>query len=226
MTEEAARPSLMFHLGWRYVEPFVEKGLLRGSYLRFSRLLNVDMWLYQTGAVLGRARQERVDILARMFSEPGRESEVREFMWVLATERMTSYGRQPQSFFDFLMTTEYAKAGLVWPPPDMEAVRKITKAGDMKIPLAEVESIVKGHILEGIGFGSKFPEFTEQMWRATYETHDPDLWDRARAAGLDLPEQFEPVRLEEREQEVLVNVADYTAEYFPELVEPLGLQLH
>lgn len=76
---------------------------------------------------------------------------------------------------------------------------------------------------EGIGFGSQFPELTEKMYRS-HENIDMDKWSEARSHGLDIPEKPDMISLEEREESLLQIVAAYTAEYYPELLEPLDLR--
>ncbi len=229
MADQSSRPSLMFHLGKNVVLPLVEKGLFGGTYIRVGRFLIAGLWLYQTGAVLGRARRDRLETLAKMFSEPGRERESSNYLQDLAAKRIDKYGREPERFYDFFMKTEYEKAGVSWPAMldaggrvDLDAMKRVRKE---KIPLDQADQTLRMFVLEGIGFGAKFPELTERMWRQTYETFDLEVWDDARRHGVDVPEEPTPIPLEQQEQEVLAQVAVYATEHFPELVEPLGLRL-
>jgi len=214
-------PSLAFSLGYEFVVPFIEKGLLGGPYLRFFRFLELGLWLYLTGAVLGRARHDRFEALARMFSDPGRESEVCDFLRDEALKRLQEYGREPDSFVDFFMQTEFRRVGLkCGDPNDMK------RADKGKIPLGAGEGHLKMFMLEGTGFGASFPELMERMWRQTYETErDSEMRAALIRAGLDVPQEWTALPLKQREQEVLLQVAAYATEYYPELVEPLGLRL-
>lgn len=218
----SGRPTLMFALGWEPVSRFVEKGLFGKPYVRFGRFIMAGLWVYQTGAILGRAKRECLPTLAKMFSEPGREEEVINFLQDLAAERIESYAEDAHSFFDFFIRTEYKKAGLNWPPSDLGALKRLDSH---RMPMTEVESFTKMYVLEGVAFGAKFPELTERMWKQTYESLDAEEWENARRHGLQIPEQPTPVSLEEMEQQVLLSVASYASEYYPELVEPLGLRL-
>ena len=213
----------MVHLGRDVVPRLAEKGWFGRWYIRFGRFLTAGLWLYQTGAVLGRARPHRLETLAKMFSDrPGREREASNWLQDLAVKRIDKYGREPESFFDFFMTTEYEKAGVSWPPASLDAIKRVDNE---KIPLEQAGDTLNLLGLEGIGFGAKFPELTERMWKQTYETFDLEAWDRARRYGVDVPEEPTPLPLEQREHEVLAEVAVYATEHFPELVEPLGLRL-
>lgn len=193
-----------------------------GTYA-FGRFLTAGLWLYQTGAVLGRAHRDRLETLAKMFSDyPGREREASDWLRDLAAKRIDNYSREPESFFDFFMTTEYEKAGVSWPPASPDAIKRVDNE---KIPLEQAGDTLNLLGLEGIGFGARFPELTERMWKQTYEIFDLEAWDRARRYGVDVPEEPTPLPLEQREREVLAEVAVYATEHFPELVEPLGLRL-
>jgi len=110
--------------------------------------------------------------------------------------------------------------GIQWPPNDRDAMELY----EAKVPIEDVDAEFQMYFLEGIALGAAFPELTERIW--TYEMIDIELWARARRQGLKLSKQPRtPVTLEERAREVLVEVAQYVTEYFPELVEPLGLRL-
>jgi len=202
----------------------IQKGLFGGHYIRFLPFLDVGGWLYETGAILGRARHDRLEILATMLCEPGREEGFCEWLYDLARKRIAEYGTEPDSFLRFFTEMELRKARVSLSDP-----RQLKRAADMKLSLEQAGTMSQLHFLEGIGFGSAFPDLTERMWRQTYEPIKEDVWDAwadARRHGLHIPvPEGRPPTLEEREQQVLVQVASYATEYFPDLVEPLGLRL-
>jgi hypothetical protein len=86
----------------------------------------------------------------------------------------------------------------------------IDKIDKKKIPLERAVLIIENLLLEGIGFGSSFPELTDKMVRA--ETASlPELTTQPQ------------LRLEEREKMVIYWLEEYAKEYYPELLEPLNL---
>lgn len=202
----------------------IQKGLFRGHYVWFLPFLVVGGWLYETGAILGRARRDRLEILAGMLCEPGREEGFCEWLYDLARKRIAEYGGEPDSFFRFFTEIELGKAGLSLSDP-----RQLKRAADMKLPLEQAGTMSQLHFLEGIGFGSAFPDLTERMWRQTYEPIKQDVWDacaEAQRYGWRIPvPEGPPPTLEQREQQVLLEVTYFAMEHFPELVEPLGLRL-
>lgn len=197
--------------------------MLRGSYIRFGRFLIVCSFLYEAGAILGRARRDKLMLLAKIIPvEEGREHGFINFLQRLARERLEKFGKEPTSFINFVMSTELEKVGLSLTASNFKTLKK---AMEEKWPLAKTEPFIILRGEEGIGFGSCFPELTEKMWRRTYEAIDMDQWSEARAYGLTLPEKPPKMSFEEQEQNVLEMVATYVSEYYPELVDPLGLRL-
>ena len=129
----------MVHLGKDIIPRLAEKGWFGRWNIRVGRFLTAGLWLYQTGAVLGRARRGRLETLAKMFSDhPGREREALNWLQDLAAKRIDKYGREPESFFDFFMTTEYEKAGVSWPPASLDAIKGVDNE---KIPLEQAERL-------------------------------------------------------------------------------------
>jgi hypothetical protein len=168
-----------------------------------------------------------------MLSLPGTETDFINWLQEKSKQRLekfeTEVGKQPDRFDEFILFRELESAGLSVKDA-FEAYRqgnrKIMKAYDKRVSLKEAEPTIKMFTLEGIGFGTFFPELTEKMYRNAYEKIDADAWSEARAHGLAISEKPTIISLEEQEQTVLGMVAAYTAEYYPELLDPLDLKGH
>lgn len=216
MSDSSVRPTLGDHLSMEVMGPLVEKRT--GGYeVRVLPCLMQSLWVFLKGVVLGRARCDRLEILARLFAEPGHENDVRTLLCDMAAKRVNHYGKEPDSFYNFWFKTQFPSIDFL----DLDAVRKLYKK---KVRLGEMLKLCDSWLLNGIGFGARFPELTEQLWRIEYETHtDSELWARLRQAGLDIPEKQTMLPLEEMTQEVLHDVASYVNEFMPNLAEPLNL---
>ncbi len=228
--------TLMGFFGMGPMQNVIRKRLFGGPYLRFADYITVSGYLYECGALLGRAKRDELMIVAKMIAQSGREGEAIEWWQDSARKRLSeyvdTYGEQPKSLQIFLMETEYKKAGVVLPyrGPELHTdrefkryMRLMTKIANAKMPVEDMEPLIKFLGMEGIGFGSNFPELTEKMYREANENINLESWAKAREYGVILPEQPTIISLEEQEQTVLSMVAIYVYEYFPELVEPLGL---
>lgn len=234
MAQAAPELSLMGFIGMGPMRKVIRKRLLGAPYLHFADYVQVSGYLYQCGAILGRAKSDKLIILAGMLAQPGREADFIGYLKDLARKRLEdyvdAYGQQPTSLQLFVMATEYKKAGMPHgiadSPIDSDLkthMKHTSKIAEMKMPVKEVEPMIKMWGQEGIGFGSSFRELTEKMYRDANENIDMEQWSEARKYGLDLPETPTIITLEEQEQIVLSMVAIYSGTYFPDLVEPLGL---
>jgi len=241
MSSETNRPTLAEHLGMTEIGSIVQKRFFGGYDVPLMHFLTVGLWLFLKGVVLGRARCNSLEVIAKMlvgleslaetfaqFGVPGQEAAnsedwVYEYLRKVASDGMAyykkCYQKEPESFLD-LWLTSFAP-----PEVDFRDVQKMKGLAKRKIRLGVALQQSDTWLLAGISFGATFPKLTERMWRREYEKHDAEIWASARQHGLDIPEKFTPLPLEEMEQQVLVKVASYVKEYFPELVEPLNLRL-
>lgn len=217
MTSNPDRPSLLECFTAPLVDRVVEKGFLGKRFFRFWPYLNLGLYLYESGVVLGLARRDRLETLAKLFSKPGDQRELCTWMRDAAAKRLQEYDGEPETFGDFFLRTELPRLGLT---PATELARRARE----KIELTPVaQARLMHHMPEGVGFGAVYPELTQKMWGQAYETPDRDTWAEARQAGLDIPEEPEIIPLEQRQQDVLLQVAAWAHDCYPELIEPLGL---
>lgn len=137
-----------------------------------------------------------------------------------ARKRLEEYknadlGREPQTFRDFILWTEHRSKSW-WCSLD---VRR-------EVSPREVEPYILLLVLEGIEFGSLFPELTRKMNRNFYDSVEID-WDALPAVYrvfCQLPGEPTILSLRGQEETLLQNVAGYTADYYPELIDSLDLR--
>jgi hypothetical protein len=211
--------TLVMWLSKEVVQPHMEKRLLEGYNVRLYPVLFGSEWLFAKGALLGRALSDRLEILCKMLAEPGSEREYAGKLRQAATDRVKTYGKEPDSFRDFWVKTELPQLDAV-PLSDRKMVGRLSKE---KCRLAELVPKLFWWVVSGIAFGATYPELTERMWKQGYET-PPDAreWQISQAAGV-VDGPWQPTPLEDMEHAVLLTVAYYAGEYYPELVQPLGL---
>lgn len=218
--------TLWAHMMFQHnVANLVETGFRGTPYLRVGRLLEVGLSIFETGMLLGRARHDKLRLLVKIFPvDEGKEDSVIKLMQKLARERLDGFGIEPDSFGDYFMVTELAKADLS--PTSKPKNLKALFMG--KVPMNEVEDNIMAWGVEGIGFGSSFPELTEKLlnnYYNAYKSIDSDEWSKLRDQGLVLSERPQNITLIEREQVVLRLVADFVEVHYPELIDPLELRL-
>jgi len=234
----------------------VKKTLIgRQRYIHLATCLLSFQVEYETGAVLGRAMLDKLDILKKMLSIPGVDftnviKDIQEEGKKRLDEFKKEHRDEPETFSDFVYWPLWEKStGLTFDevykpePCDIETRKRtrkrlssiIQKQLSKKIPILEAQPLISRYLLEGIGFGSISPKLTETMYKNTYEKTDEEFQrisrelgfstpeDLSRRVGLPTPEDGTPT-LKEREDIILQAVATYTAEYYPELIDPLDLR--
>jgi len=189
----------------------------------------IPPFLYEAGAILGRARHDKIDVLRKMLhtTTSGSEDDIEKVLY-RAKKRLEEYknaalGREPQTFRTFVHLTELRFESW-WCSLDIGA----------KVSPREVEPYILSLVLEGIVFGSLFPELTKKMNRNFYDSIEID-WDTwiplDSPAPLVLPKHIfqlpgEPtiLSLEGQEDTLLRVVGQYVADYHPELIDSLDLR--
>ena len=237
--EYSKRPTLMSYLASEPAEYFLGKGLFGKRRISGYDCLRVNWYMYETGAILGRARRNKLTTLIKILPVVAGEED--SFITSLkedARKRLNQFKRErekePDSFKELLFDTELTRM--------MRSSPKMLKD---KASEEDVYAFFERWGAAGIGFGSFFPELTERMYRSYYEsTVGEETWawwgasKRAGGWGLKLPKEptpsagldsdlkklFKVMKLEERERQILRTVAAYTSEYYSELLDPLDLR--
>lgn len=245
MTHQDEKPTLVGHICEPFFNHVIKKSLLGGPYVSAVDLLKVETLVYLIGAVLGRALRDRLNILSRLFFIPGTEENHIKKITALCKkdarknlkEFQSQCGREPRTFDDFIFYRGIegllSAESIQMSPRDayeayLRADKKLRKVLDQKVDAkGEAEERVARRfmqlpLLQGVFFGSSFPELTQTMYQKAWE-HDRGFWTRIWPHGLVMPEEFKAATLEEAETIVLLIVADYASKYYPELIDGLGL---
>ena len=240
MPYKEGQPLLMGFFAGIPFEQVVRKKFFGKRYMRmfdYSRTLSFQ---YEAGALLGRAMRDKLDIFHKMLVKPGTDiNRSIAFMQSQAKDRLKKFteeeGKEPDTFYHFIAFKELEEASKVMGLSidddayykDPKSHRKnLRKLYGHELALDDVYTNILNCGLFGLGFGSSFPELTVRMYKNTYENINMNEWAEARSYGLNIPEKPEIIRLEEREESLLQIVAAYTAEFYPELLDPLDLRGH
>lgn len=220
-------PDLLDFLSSVPIRREVKKPFFGKPYLPFHAYCHILSFLYEDGALLGRAKRDKLNILKKMFVIPGIKpmESAQETAKGMLDQFRKEAGGEPHSFYDFIEHYYLERAlkpyGLTLLPRNEGEARKIRKVCEAKIPLTNAIPNIKLHLLDGIGFGSSFPDLTEEMFRRSYEAgmyYDTSVRDKRSERPMKI------YTLEEREKPVLLALAAYTSEFYPELIAPLDLQ--
>jgi hypothetical protein len=223
--------SLLPYLAGFMLAPFVRKSLFSGKWVPLGQCILAAQLAYEAGAVLGYYFRDRMPVFAKLFCEPGRETELVTYLKESARAEMASCQGESATFFDLSWEAEVALA--------MEAMRragrtKLTDTGDFhliageRIRAANTSPRLQTVMAKGIGLGCGLPELTEKLWRNSFALPSGDenrrQWAVWRAHGLDLPEiPPAPESLKEAQARVVSYIVPYISRRCPEMVQELGL---
>jgi len=253
MPYKEERISLQGFLVWIPLQSMVRKAIFGGRYVYSGNCILSLQVEYETGAILGRARLDKLDILEKMLSIPGLNMvNVIKDAQEAAKKRLDKFkkdsGNEPETFSHFIYWPLWETAtgfslGELFKPSHVEnrertrkrLSRTIQKKLGEKVPLEEAQPAISNFLLEGIGFGSAFPELTEKMYKNTYEKTDEEFQRISRALGFSTPEELQrrvglptpedrAPTLKEREDIILQATAGYAMQFYPELVDALDLR--
>jgi len=197
----------------------MEKDWLGNQFIRLGRVLTLSIWLYETGAMLGHFWKDRLSVVVEMYEVEGKREEFTQYWRNQAKNRLERYGGQPNSFPIYVAQTDL----------EMFMGKKLDdllKIGDKKLHHKEGQEwlrLTETSLIEGIMFGSMFPDLAHNMLVNEYEKIDMASWKEARKHGLTLSEAPPQVTVVDKEKEAIEMARDYIAEHHPELLDDLRL---
>ena len=211
--------------------PFVSIGLPLGKWVPLGQCVAAAQLAYETGALLGYRFREQMPTFAKLFCEPGRETELATHLNESTRAEMSSCDGESMTFFRLRWETDVAFT--------MEAMRragrtKVTDTGDFHLIASESIRAVdmspglQTVTVRGIGLGSGLPQITEKLWRNSYELpmgeEDVRALAQLRAHGLKLPQSLpEPESFEAAQARVVSWIIPYISHHCPEMLKDLGL---
>lgn len=197
----------------------VEKDVFGRMYIRLARVLTLSYWLYETGAMLGHSWRDRLAVVIKIFEVDSKREEFTQFWCNEAKKRLEMYGNQPHSFPSFVVQTDLEMF-------TGKKLQDLPKIGNKKLHHREGQwwlQLAEKSMIEGIMFGSMFPDLTYTMLVNQYEKVDMDSWKEARSYGVTLSEKPPQITVADKEKEAIAMARDYVVEYHPELIDDLGL---
>jgi hypothetical protein len=182
MSDEKLPISLASFLIMGILPKLMERDMFGRMYIRLGRVLTLSAWLYETGAILGRYWTGTMPMVLEMFEVEGKREGFTEFWCNEAKKRLEMYGSQPNRFPIFVIQTDLK----MFTGKKLEDLLNI---GNKKLHHREGQQwleLAEKSMIEGIMFGSMFPDLTRTMLVNQYEKIDRDSWKEARRYGVDI----------------------------------------
>lgn len=191
-------------------EQAAEQRLFGKPYIRLGKLVfMVGLWVFQRGALLGYGLKRKPVILGRLLGSPvGRELPFVLSMREDAESRLRATPADEFNFLEIYAFKELRLMGIVdafaWPP---------SKPMERKCDLTQAYRLAALAFKDGAAVGYHFPDKFKECWENSNRTVPAEEWQRARSAGLHIPETQEENPLEDALSLVMQITAAWASEY-------------
>src|SRR5262245_55314835 len=106
------RVSLISYLAQITISPLVQKRLVGKPYILLGQLLFAEQQLFELSMLLGYRYRHRLDTFATLFSTPGNEASVINFLQTMAKEHIDKLAKEPAVLLDVFFTPELERLGV------------------------------------------------------------------------------------------------------------------
>lgn len=201
-----------------------EKGVFGKPFIRLGRVLTLSIWLYEMGAILGRFWKDKIPVVFSMYEVEDKREKFTQYWHDQARNRLEKYGGQPRTFPIFILQTDldiFMEKKLA----DLE-IKDFGKIVEKKLSHSEANQwlrLIETSMIEGIMFGSLYPDLTHTMLVNEWEKIDEVSWNEAKKYGVTLSEKPPELTVEDKEKEAVEIARDYVTQYYPRLITDLSL---
>ena len=202
------------------IQPLIKKPLFGKRQLPLAAFLTAGGFLFETGAVLGWAYQDRQLAFERVIGSPETPGQLVRFMRLKAKERMAEGKSQDDSLALFVYKTQVARLGHPMDWSSIEGMKRFTDwLQKQSLDLDAASSGLQILFYEGVGYGFEFPEETQHIWKASYETRENILsWREAYQYGVVHTPEPPPIQTwDERVSELKDAIREYITAFMPAL---------
>ena len=206
------KATLFAQLGSPALDQVARTGPAGQYYVPLSGLLHVCAYLYETGAVLGRAMRDRLSELVSMsFAAEERQYCLAELRNLLR-RRLEKSGRYAHSFYTFYLYGTMRDMNMNF---DINGMRE---AHNNIRDKTEVGNFLEYAGAEGLLLGGWYPDLAEKMYGKGHGEQEDIINEMTGGIAL-LPEETAITSIREREQLILGKVSAYASQYHPEIAD-------
>lgn len=169
---------------------------LAGKQIRFSVMLQTCAYLYETGAVFGRACPGRiVGILESLHSQGYDHCDLDSLKWALKT-RLENTSRECKSLYTFYLDLTMRNFNMDF------SVWGMKKAHHELRTLNEIWEHLDHAGAEGLAMGRFFPDLTEALYNKRFDAENGIIREM-KAHGVIAPDESKQPDIDKREQLVV-----------------------
>jgi len=233
-------------LGYRPVMASAKKRFFGGPYITFNDYCGVLASVYESSAVVGRAKSDKLSIIekiiAAQYPQYGPEP-IKDHQKRAAKERLDEFkkesGREPHSFLEFIQVKQLENAlqheGIIGRGTlksleigDTSSGKKVIDKliGDMSSDKKAMKKVMKKLEMKISLRGTEIGIRIFGREGIAFGISFPELTERMYRNLHENTEKPPIITLEEGEEEILKIVSVYTLRYWPEMLDPLDLRGH
>jgi len=189
------------------------KPFLGKAYLKFGQCLALWSYFFSLGGVLGAKYADKLDAFGPAFlGVRGEPYAVERFFTEVARNISNHSLSQSTTLFDYVVADSMKRLGYLGDTVDF-----FQKFGMEKIKAETATEVAWQYAENGAALGAVYPEELRKMFERSHEAVPNENWERARAAGLDIPQEQDRLsykEVEDGENEVFMT---YCRECCPDL---------
>ena len=208
------KSTLFTKIGSTALDKVTIKGLAGNFCVRLSDLLQVCAHLYETGAILGRTKQDKLLELMSMSFAPGDMRDCLKEVRNSLRRRLETSGRYAHSFYMFYLYGTLRDMDMDFKISTMKAIRS-----DIR-DKTEVGDFMERAGTEGLLLGGRYPDLVEKMYGREYRVQKAEIEEMIKGSAI-LPEETASTSIREREQVILSKVRVYVCQYHPNITDTL-----
>lgn len=171
------------------------KTFLGKAYLKFGQCLALWSYFFSLGGVLGAKHASKLEAFGPAFlGVRGELGAVERFFTVVARDMSNHSLSQSTTLFDYVMADSMKRLGY-----SGDTVDFFQKFGMEKIKPDTATEVAWQYAEEGAALGAIYPEVLRKMFERSHKMVPNENWERARAAGLDIPQEQDRLSYKEFE---------------------------
>ncbi len=196
----------------------LNKPFLRKPYMKLGQCYALWGYFFQLGGILGAKHSTDLDAFGHAFlGAQGPSGAVKKFFTELADLLLKDSVDDSTTFSDYIRAELIKRMGYKG-----DANSFFLEHGLKKLRPDTTEDIAYQFSTKGAALGAIYPYIMRKMFELTHKTVPKENWERARAAGLNIPPEQDLMNYEEIEKGENELFMAYCRECCPDLYFILG----
>lgn len=200
------------------VQQEARRPFLRKPFVRTGQLVMLGAYFFQVGGILGARHARNVDAFGlAFFGLGGPPGAMAKFLSDVVAERVGPRLASAETFLAYAEGDLSGRLGFKGDRSDF-----IAQDGMRKVWLDPAVSYASQCAEDGAALGAIQPDVFRTLFERTHAPRDPERWEFARKAGLDIPERQPVLVYSETEDDENKLFMEYCRECRPELYATLA----